>query len=92
MKVLERYTVPTETGPKAMEYVSRVDWRNIGIGFSLGNAWLSTPWGNLLACPWERRLFSYRYGYKKCWHFAGLCVSWVRLRESREAPPLNRSQ
>lgn len=82
-RILERYTVPKEGGGTIpMRYVSRVDWSNLRVRFWDRHFGILTPWGNLLACPWERRLFSYRYGYRKCLHIFGLCIYWVWLKRS----------
>lgn len=88
-KVLEHYTVPTADGVKRMRYVSRVDFRNLGLSFGGFHTFaVLTPWGNLLACKWDKRLFSYRYGYRDCVRVLGLCVYWVRLKRA-EGDPLD---
>ena len=62
-----------------------VRWTNVGIFLHGFGRWgIMTPWGNVVVCPWEERLFSYRYGYRKCWHIAGACVAWVWLRRLKD--------
>ena len=64
--------------------VPDVRWNNLGVSRHMSGICVKTPFGNLLIKKWADRLFSERYGYRKCLRVSSWCVTWARLRKSAE--------